>query len=85
MHLARGEATPDPFHRVTVVLSGAALAIELRDDRPSEQIPLTVGQVDWDEPFHGVHRAVNVGALPCQEVTVFFLDLADAVPRPSEE
>ena len=86
MHLMPGEATPwhrDPFHRVTVVMSGDALAIEFRDGRPSERIVLATGQVDWDEPFDGIHRAVNVGQLPYEEVTVFFLDRADAVPQPA--
>ena len=88
LRLAPGEATPwhrDPFHRVTVVLQGEALAIEHRDGRPDERIPLAAGQVDWDEPFEGLHRAINVGALPYEEVTVFFLDRADAVPQPGED
>ena len=88
MRLLPGEATPwhrDPHHRVTVVLSGEALAIEFRDGRPSERIELAAGQVDWDEPFEGLHRTVNVGARPYEEVTVFFLDRPDAPPQPSED
>ncbi|HSA80226.1 MAG TPA: hypothetical protein VLE23_05345 [Geminicoccaceae bacterium] len=83
--LAQGEAMPwhsDPFERVTVVLRGAVLAIEYRDGGPSERIALTAGQVDWDEPTARVHRAVNVGKQPYEEVTVFFLDRPDAVPQP---
>ena len=83
--LAQGEAMPwhsDPFERVTVVLRGGALAIEYRDGGPSEQIVLAAGQVDWDEPTARIHRAVNVGNEPYEEVTVFFLDRRDAVPQP---
>ena len=85
LRLAPGEATPwhrDPFHRVAVVLSGDALAIEYRDHSPSHHIKLTPGQVDWDEPGDRIHRAVNVGEQPYEEVTVFFLDRPDSVPQP---
>jgi quercetin dioxygenase-like cupin family protein len=85
--LAPGEATPwhrDPYHRVTVILGGEALAIEYRDGRPRQRIEITAGQVDWDEPFEDLHRAINVGLLPYEEITVFFLDRPDAVPQPEE-
>jgi quercetin dioxygenase-like cupin family protein len=85
LRLAQGEAMPwhrDPFERVTVVLGGEALAIEYRDGGPSERIALAAGQVDWDEPTARVHRAVNVGEVPYEEVTVFFPDRPDAVPQP---
>jgi quercetin dioxygenase-like cupin family protein len=87
LRLAPGEATPwhrDPFHRVTVVLRGDALAIEYRDGRHSERTGVAAGQVDWDEPFESPHRAVNVGLLPYEEITVFLLDRPDAVPQPEE-
>lgn len=83
--LAPGEAMPwhsDPFERVTVVLRGDVLAIEYRDGGPGERIALAPGQVDWDEPTARVHRAVNIGTQPYEEVTVFFLDRRDAVPQP---
>ena len=83
--LAPGAALPwhsDPFERVTVVLRGGALAIEYRDGGPGERFTLTAGQVDWDEPTARVHRAVNVGTDPYEEVTVFFLDRPDAVHQP---
>jgi quercetin dioxygenase-like cupin family protein len=85
LRLAPGAAMPwhsDPFERVTVVLRGDALAIEYRDGGPSERIALAAGQVDWDKPTARVHRAVNVGEEPYEEVTVFFLDHPDAVPQP---
>lgn len=87
MRLAPGEAMPwhrDPYHRVTVVLQGEALAIEYRDGGESERFRVSPGQVDWDEPSDLVHRGVNVGAAPYEEVTIFFLDRPGATPQPRE-
>ncbi len=87
LRLAPGEAMPwhrDPYHRVTVVLHGDALAIEYRDGGASERIEITPEQVDWDEPTERVHRGVNVGTQPYEEITVFFLDRPDAVPQPTD-
>jgi hypothetical protein len=51
---------------------------------PSHRFELTPGQVDRDKPGHRVHRAVNAGRQPYEEVTVFFLDRPDALPQPSD-
>ena len=86
LRLAPGEALPwhrDPFHRVTVVLRGEALQLEFRDGGEPQRIPVAPGQVDWDEPTERVHRAVNVGPGPYEEVTTFFLDCPGAVPQPT--
>ena len=83
--LAPGEATPwhhDPFHRVTVVLRGGVLAIEYRDGGQGARFELKGGQVDWDEPTDRIHRGVNVGTQPYEEIAIFFLDRPDAVPQP---
>lgn len=88
MRLDPGEAMhwhTDPFHRVTVVLAGERLAIEARDGSELARFEVTAGQVDWDEPSERVHRGVNVGSLPYEEVTVFFLDRPDAVAQPPED
>ena len=88
LRLAPGEGLPwhrDPYHRVTVILRGDALAIEYRDESESERFEVAPGQVDWDEPTERLHRGVNVGEQPYEEVTVFFLDHPDAVPQPREE
>jgi quercetin dioxygenase-like cupin family protein len=85
--LAPGEATPwhhDPFHRVAVVLSGDLLSIEFRDGGESLTWQVTVGEADWVEPSDRVHRAVNVGKAPFEEVVTFFLDRPDADPQPSD-
>ena len=87
LRLAPSDVMPwhrDPYHRVTVVLHGDALAIEYRDGGASERIELTPEQVDWDEPTERVHRGVNVGTQPYEEITVFFLDRPDAVPQPTD-
>jgi hypothetical protein len=86
--LAPGEAMPshrDPFHRVTVVVRGDALAIEYRDGGDTHRFAVTLGQVDWDEPTDRLHRGVNVGEQPYEEITVFFLDNPDSAAQPQEE
>jgi hypothetical protein len=91
--LAPGEATAwhrDPFHRVTVVLSGDLLHIEFPRDGANpggETLPwkITVGEVDWSEPTDRIHRAVNVGKEVFEEVVIFFLDRPDAEPQPEAD
>lgn len=86
--LAPGEASPwhrDPFHRVTVVLSGDLLKIEFRDGGESLEWKVSVGEVDWSEPSDRVHRAVNIGKEVFEEVVTFFLDRSDAVPQPEAD
>jgi quercetin dioxygenase-like cupin family protein len=88
LRLAPGEAMPrhrDPFQRVAVVLEGDLLSIEYRDGGESHRVEITPGQVEWEEPTKRVHRAVNVGEQPYEQVTVFLLDHPKAVPQPSEE
>ena len=86
--LAPGEATPwhrDPHHRVTVVLRGDLLHIEFRDGGKTQPWKVTAGEVDWVEPSDRVHRAVNVGKEPFEEVVTFFLDRPDAMPQLDED
>jgi len=86
--LAPGEATPwhrDPYHRVTVVLSGDLLNIEFRDGGETQSWKITPGEVDWSEPSDRVHRAVNVGKEVFEEVVTFFLDRPDAPPQPEDD
>jgi hypothetical protein len=84
LRLAPGEAMPwhtDPHHRVSVVLSGDELSIEFRDSGRAERVSIRAGLAGWDEPSERVHRAVNTGAQPYEEVTVFFLDKPGAPPQ----
>jgi len=86
--LAPDKSTPwhrDPFHRVTVVLSGDLLRIEFRDGGEAQLCSITRGEVDWSEPSERVHRAVNVGKEVFEEVVTFFLDRPDSVPQPEED
>jgi quercetin dioxygenase-like cupin family protein len=88
LRLAPGEAMPwhrDPFQRVAVILARDLLSIEYRDGGKSQSVEITPGQVEWEEPTARVHRAVNVGKHPYEQVTVFLLDRPDAVPQPGEE
>src|SRR5262249_9494792 len=85
LSLEPGESTrwhTDPFHRVSVVLRGDVLAIEYRDGRPTIEVRVSPGQVDWDEPGDRIHRARNIGGVAYEEVTVFFLAHHDDVPQP---
>jgi len=86
--LEPGETSPwhrDPFHRVTVVLSGDLLKIEFRDGGEALTWNVTAGEVDWSEPSDRVHRAVNVGEEIFEEIVTFLLDRPDAIPQPEEE
>ena len=83
--LEPGEATPwhvDPFHRVTVVVRGDALALEFREPSNTVHVEVTSGMADWDAPTDEVHRAVNVGRHTYEEVVVFFLNRPDALAQP---
>jgi quercetin dioxygenase-like cupin family protein len=89
LRLEPGQATPwhhDPFHRVTVVVSGDALDIEFKDGGESVPWqPIMAGEVHWLEPSDRVHRAVNIGKVLFEEVTTFLLDRHDAEPQPEAE
>ncbi|HEX7085766.1 MAG TPA: hypothetical protein VF198_05345 [Vicinamibacterales bacterium] len=83
--LEPGEAMPwhtDPCHRFTVVVRGDRLRIEFRDGGDEQIVPVTAGMVDWDHPEPRVHRGVNAGTEPYEEVVIFFLPGAGADPQP---
>jgi quercetin dioxygenase-like cupin family protein len=87
LRLAPGEAMPwhrDPFPRVAVVLNGDMLSIEYRDGE-SQHVEVIPGQVEWEQPGDRMHRAVNIGKQPYEQVTIFLLDRPDAVAQPGEE
>ena len=68
---------------MAVVLQGDLLSIEYRDGGESQRTKSR--RVEWEEPTAHVHRAVNVGTQPYEQVTVFLLDRPDAVAQPTEE
>ena len=86
--LEPGEATPwhtDPYHRITLIVRGKTLAIEYRDGEEAEQVEVSAGQAEWDEPSHRVHRAVNLSGETYEQVMIVFLDHSGAIPRPIAE
>jgi hypothetical protein len=83
--LEPGEALPwhtDLCHRFTVVVTGEKLHIEFRDTGQIEVIPVHPGLADWDRPEARVHRGINVGTVPYEEVIVFFIDEPGMEPQP---
>lgn len=83
--LEPGEALPwhtDLCHRFSVVISGEKLSIEYRDSGEIETFPVHAGMADWDAPQPKVHRGINVGAVPYEEVIVFFIDEPNMEPQP---
>ena len=85
LHLPPGEATRwhrDPFHRVTIILSGDVVDVEYRDGSKTERFEVNAGEAHGQEPTDQLHRAVNPGEQVYEEITIFFLDRPDAVPQP---
>ena len=83
--LEPGEALPwhtDRCHRFTVVVSGEALKIEYRDTGQIESIPVHPGLANWDAPEPRVHRGINAGNIPYEEVIVFFIEEPGMEPQP---
>ena len=77
----------DSCKRFTVVVRGAKLAIEFRDGRKTIEVDVYPGMTGWDEPESLVHRAVNKGTSPYEEVVTFYKQSPDVIaqPRYSEE
>lgn len=72
----------DSCHRFSVVVRGERLRIEFRDTGEAVAVAVHPGMADWDEPESRVHRAVNVGATPYEEIVSFFLPAPGADPQP---
>jgi hypothetical protein len=86
--LEPGESTPwhiDSYHRFTLVVRGDLLALEFRDPRAVQTVPVHPGLAEWDSPTDRVHRAVNVGQQAYEQISVFFLDRPDSIPQPTAE
>jgi quercetin dioxygenase-like cupin family protein len=83
--LEPGEAMPwhtDACHRFSVVVRGERLRIEFRDSAEQIAVPVHPGMAEWDEPDQRVHRAVNAGSTPYEEIVTFFLDAPGSDPQP---
>ena len=82
--LEPGEAMPwhtDSCLRFSVVVRGEQLRIEFRDTGAQVTVAVHPGMADWDEPDARVHRGVNAGATPYEEVVTFFLDAPGIDPQ----
>lgn len=83
--LEPGEALPwhtDLCHRFSVVIRGEMIQIEYRDSSEVETFAVHPGLADWDAPQAKVHRGINIGKVPYEEVILFFLSDPDMEPQP---
>lgn len=83
--LEPGEALPwhtDLCQRFTVVVTGEKLQIEYRDTGQIEEIRVQPGLADWDKPEPHLHRGINAGNVPYEEVIVFFIEEPGMEPQP---
>jgi len=83
--LEPGEAMPwhtDACHRFSVIVRGQQLSIEFRETGAQLTVSVHPGMVDWDVPDARVHRAVNTGSTPYEEVVTFFLRTSGINPQP---
>jgi hypothetical protein len=72
----------DTCHRFTVIVRGDQLPIEYRDSGEEIQIPVQPGATGWDEPDARIHRGINTGATPYEEVVTFYLESPKVDPQP---
>jgi hypothetical protein len=66
-------------------LAGDALAIEYRARARALTSSSPPDKSIGDEATDRIHRAVNIGTQPYEEIVVFFLDHPDAVAQSSDE
>jgi hypothetical protein len=86
--LEPGEVMPwhtDVCTRFSVVVHGDMLGIEYRDSSEIAYIPIQPGLAEWDEPQSRVHRGVNFGTVPYEEVVIFFLEDPGQEPQPEPD
>lgn len=86
MILAPGEATHwhvDRCRRFTVIIRGERLRIEFPGSDETHDVTVRPGQAEWDEPTDAVHRAVNAGPGPFEEVVTFYRTTPYEEPQPS--
>jgi len=72
----------DACTRFSVVIHGDMLEIEFQDSGEMERITVQPGLAEWDEPQPLVHRGVNIGSVPYEEVVIFFLEHPGQEPQP---
>lgn len=74
----------DTCERFTVVVRGQRLAIEYRDTGEVHALDVHPGLTGWDLPEDRVHRAINVGDEPYEEVVTFYRAGPSIDPQPEE-
>ena len=74
----------DVCRRFSVVVRGDRLRIEFRDGGDPLDVDVAPGMADWDEPTARVHRGVNAGTVPYEEVVIFFLEAPGQDPQPEQ-
>jgi hypothetical protein len=83
--LEPGEALPwhtDLCHRFSVIVQGESIAIEYRESKEIKKINVHPGLAEWDAPQAKVHRAINIGKVPYEEVVIFFINTQGMEPQP---
>jgi hypothetical protein len=86
--LERGETLPwhsDLCHRFSVIVHGEAIAIEYRDSEEIKTITMHPGLAEWDVPQPKVHRAINIGKVPYEEIIIFFIYRPNMEPQPEAD
>jgi hypothetical protein len=84
--LAPGEAMlwhTDACHRFSVIVRGQHLTIECRETGERMGVAVHPGMVGWDAPEARMHRAVNTGSTPYEDVVTFLLSVAGLDPQPA--
>ena len=75
----------DTCKRFTVVVQGTGLCIEFQGEDEAVEFPVHPGMAGWDEPDPRIHRAVNKGSGPYEEVVTFYKESPDVDPQPRSE
>jgi hypothetical protein len=84
--LEPGDAMPwhtDVCRRFSVVVRGDGLTIEFRESGERVAVDVHPGLAGWDEPDPRVHRGVNTGSVPYEEVVTFYRDAPGVEPQPT--
>ena len=86
MTLAPGEAGDwhvDRCRRFSVIVRGDRLRIEYAHAGEVVELDVHPGLCGWDDPEERVHRAVNIGRGPYEEVVTFHRTGPDVDPQPA--
>lgn len=71
----------DQCRRFSVIISGHRLLIEYQNLGTSEEVKIYPGKAGWDDPESRIHRAVNIGCVPYEEIVTFYRETAIVEPQ----